>query len=459
MVAAMIAVISRCFDELRHPLIIVGIGSDPSIGVAQNAAVLCMTTVMITAAVSFFLSFSFMHEAKKKELAKPRPLTRQVSDAAACQGYMGYISPTEQVSKPPAQILEPPMALPPPVISLESQMAHEAILPPWLACLQSFASPTLTCLSPTTSAQQPPCQPSRNRRPSLDEMFDDLEDEDERLRQAWVSQLSATKTNGGGVVYPPPSTPKVGVAPPVSTSDHAPGDLAAEITKPPSEPLLPKPPPISVPMSPKSVMSPAGLRSLGASPSGSRRPSGSSTSGDSATPASVTPASVTPERQCSEVRVVLPLVVTPIATCHVERRPGQLAFGLLRNTATGGEYGDNDDIPRLLRVWDAALELGEPMLVLYDFTSGHAPPFLLGGKLLQPCFRWANENARAWDTHVQGLAFVIPSPIVRRFLEMLTRMLAPPQPIRYCADLDEALIFLGGVRVARSYVKAAYKPV
>ena len=50
----------------------------------------------------------------------------------------------------------------------------------------------------------------------------------------------------------------------------------------------------------------------------------------------------------------------------------------------------------------------------------------LGGKLLQPCFRWANENARAWDTHVQGLAFVIPSPIVRRFLEMLTRMLAPP---------------------------------
>lgn len=47
----------------------------------------------------------------------------------------------------------------------------------------------------------------------------------------------------------------------------------------------------------------------------------------------------------------------------------------------------------------------------------------------------------------------LPSQVLRSFLEMVSSMLAPPQPLRYCADVDEAMDFLAGVRVARSYAK------
>jgi len=174
---------------------------------------------------------------------------------------------------------------------------------------------------------------------------------------------------------------------------------------------------------------------------------------------SATAVTQSPRKSRDEPPTIIPVlapVLTPIGTVSVERRPGQFAFCLLRHTATDREYRDNDDIPRLLHVWDAAMQLGEPLLVLSDFTDGRSPPLLLAGKLLQPCLRWAHKNARAWDAHVQGIALVIPSPMVRRFLETLTRMLAPPQPVRCFAGLEEAVAFLRDVRIVRSYVKASY---
>eukprot|EP00900_Chrysochromulina_parva_P017198 jgi/Chrpa1/2547/Chrysochromulina_OHIO_Genome00013822-RA len=135
-------------------------------------------------------------------------------------------------------------------------------------------------------------------------------------------------------------------------------------------------------------------------------------------------------------------VTTPIGSVFVERWP-QLAFCLLHITALGGEYDDNDDIPRCLKVQDAALGLGEPMLVLYDFSSARLPPMILGRKLLQHCMRWADKNAPEWDTQVQGIAFVMPNPFVRSFCNMVTKTVSPPQPVQYCADEVEAIAFLG----------------
>ena len=148
-------------------------------------------------------------------------------------------------------------------------------------------------------------------------------------------------------------------------------------------------------------------------------------------------------------------VTTPIGSVFVERWP-QLAFCLLHITALGGEYVDNDEIPRCLKVQDAALGLGEPMLVLYDFSSARLPPMILGRKLLQHCMRWADKNAPEWDTQVQGIAFVMPNPFVRSFCNMVTKTVSPPQPIQYCADEVEAIAFLGRVRTSLSYRKKSY---
>ena len=155
-------------------------------------------------------------------------------------------------------------------------------------------------------------------------------------------------------------------------------------------------------------------------------------------------------------RAVLPPVHTSLASAAFLSHP-ELAFHLLRLTANGGAYGENEDIPRCLQLCDAVLERGEPLLALYDLSKGRLPPFGLGRTLLHTCLLWADEHASAWDAQVQGMAFVVPNAFVRGFLNMVKGVVNPPQPLRYCADEREALTFLSAVRCARSYQKASYQ--
>ena len=82
---------------------------------------------------------------------------------------------------------------------------------------------------------------------------------------------------------------------------------------------------------------------------------------------------------------------------------------------------------------------------------------LLGKQLLSLCVKWADDHARQWDDQVQGLAVVISNPVARAFLNTINRLLQPPEPITYVAGNEEAMSFLGKIRVRRSYVKASYK--
>ena len=202
------------------------------------------------------------------------------------------------------------------------------------------------------------------------------------------------------------------------------------------------------------------------------------------------------QQQQQRGKLMLPAVSTPICRVALETYPDHmLAFPLLRITArSSGAYRDNDDIPRCLHLCGVALSLGEPLLTLYDFGEARMPPYALGKKLVQVsqrtssahlahglyflsvslslthslsrspavralaqiCVRWADEHAEQWDTHVQGLCIIIGNPFVRGTLNLLTKMLQPPQPIRYCATAEEALDFLSSVRVVKSYVKDSY---
>ena len=153
---------------------------------------------------------------------------------------------------------------------------------------------------------------------------------------------------------------------------------------------------------------------------------------------------------------VIPRLDTPICSCALQRWPGRLAFPVLHITANGGEYADNNDIPNCLKLWSAALKLGEPLLVVYDFSRARLPPFFLGRKLLNKCVAWADANVVEWDTNCQGIAVVLSNPLASGFFNMVMKIMSPPQPMSYCTDVDAALDFLGSVREARSYVKASY---
>ena len=159
------------------------------------------------------------------------------------------------------------------------------------------------------------------------------------------------------------------------------------------------------------------------------------------------------------IEQLLPSVTTPVVSVALESHPPHdLAFSLLRITAHPGDfYEDLQAIPNVNAFCDEALKLGTPLLVLYDFEHGRLPPLLLGKQLLSLCVKWADDHARQWDDQVQGLAVVISNPVARAFLNTINRLLQPPQPITYVASKEEAMSFLGKIRVRRSYVKASYK--
>lgn len=151
-------------------------------------------------------------------------------------------------------------------------------------------------------------------------------------------------------------------------------------------------------------------------------------------------------------------VTTSVCAVTLERNVPRLAFDLLRIRATkDGVFKDDDAIPRSLEMCGLALARGEPLLVVYDFEYGRLPPLLLGRKLASDCVVWADTHAQQWDSRVQGLAIVLTNALFRNFLNVLNKVLQPPQPNRYCADMAEAMDFLATIRKPQSYVKASYK--
>lgn len=157
-----------------------------------------------------------------------------------------------------------------------------------------------------------------------------------------------------------------------------------------------------------------------------------------------------------EVALLAPSV-TGACTVEVVQRPSQqLAFTLLRITAHGNYNDAESDLTRSLAACSKAVERAEPLLALYDLRDATMPPFWSSQSLVNVAVEWADAHARQWDTHNQGSAIVLPSAIVRAFLNMITGMLKPPQPVLYCASVDEALDFLGSIREAHSYVKDHY---
>jgi len=130
-----------------------------------------------------------------------------------------------------------------------------------------------------------------------------------------------------------------------------------------------------------------------------------------------------------------------------------LAFPLLRIRTTGAEAADADVTPTLAFI-DAALGRGAPFVVLFDLratTSLRPPPFAL----LRKVFAWANAAAKPWDAQVKAIGVLMSNAAVRPLLQLVTRVMNPPQPMTYCAEEAEALAFLAQQRPERDHAKVA----
>jgi len=130
--------------------------------------------------------------------------------------------------------------------------------------------------------------------------------------------------------------------------------------------------------------------------------------------------------------------------------PSALSFPLLRIHTTGGDCNEPDITPSLA-FCDATLRRGEPVVVLFDLRATgklRPPPW----SLVRKVFDWAHSVAREWDTHVQGIG-ILMGGAVRPLLQLVTRVMRPPQPIIYAGTDEEALAFLARLREVRSHVK------
>ena len=220
----------------------------------------------------------------------------------------------------------------------------------------------------------------------------------------WLSKLSDAKSRGGGVVYPE----EVSVPAAIASAVAAGADAALEAASASTAALAAG---ADVALEAASASTSA-LASFGAAlyagavlasaygaammgheagrSDAAAAADSSAATGQAEAEAEAEAAEAEAEAEAADV-VAGTAVETALCTVAVERRR-RLAFCMLCVRATGAEFADNDDIPRCLEAWDAALRLEEPLLVLYDFTRGHAPPLLLGRKLLQPALRWADAN-------------------------------------------------------------------
>jgi len=152
-----------------------------------------------------------------------------------------------------------------------------------------------------------------------------------------------------------------------------------------------------------------------------------------------------------------PPVITPFMHVTLESRPTH-AFPVLRMRTTGEGYGSPEqaaaDFSRCIQFCIGLLERRERFLVLYDFRVSRWPPVALCTQGV----READAHAKAWDTCAQGIACVIDSMIARSFLQMLLKVLQPPQPVTFCSSPDEGLAFLGNIREAQVFEALSKRP-
>ena len=76
----------------------------------------------------------------------------------------------------------------------------------------------------------------------------------------------------------------------------------------------------------------------------------------------------------SEEIALLPASETRLCTVELVQWPAELAFDLLRISAHPSESGQDEDLPLTLAFCSAALERGQPLLVLFDLRDGRTPP-------------------------------------------------------------------------------------
>lgn len=131
------------------------------------------------------------------------------------------------------------------------------------------------------------------------------------------------------------------------------------------------------------------------------------------------------------------------AALDAELRDGAslgLRCALLRIRTTG-EPVTEVSLEATLAFCDAALGRGAPFVFLLDCseTGRFVPPSLT---CLRMILRWADANAKAWDTLGMAIGIVMTSDVCRPLLQLATRIMKPPQPISYARDEARALAFL-----------------
>ena len=98
---------------------------------------------------------------------------------------------------------------------------------------------------------------------------------------------------------------------------------------------------------------------------------------------------------------------------------------------------DDEGIVKLCAALDAAFALGRPMTILWDIRNVPIP----SRKQLGIGLDWVGANAHLLDRHLQGIAIVLSSMLIRGVVNFVLHLTQPPQPNGCFADEQEAFAF------------------
>lgn len=104
---------------------------------------------------------------------------------------------------------------------------------------------------------------------------------------------------------------------------------------------------------------------------------------------------------------------------------------------TRREAIDDEGISLLLSTLDAIFARGEPLTVLYDLRVASLP----SRRQINLALDWISDNSHLLDRHLQGIAILLSSMLVRGVVNLVLTLCTPPQPNAVLADEPDAFNF------------------
>jgi len=98
---------------------------------------------------------------------------------------------------------------------------------------------------------------------------------------------------------------------------------------------------------------------------------------------------------------------------------------------------EDADIRTMLGTLDDVFARAQPITIMYDLRGASIP----SQKQIKIALDWICQNSHLLDRHLQGIAIILSSFLVRGVVSVVISLTKPPQPNAVCAKEEQAYDF------------------